>query len=455
MSGQAIIAGGATSRARRCAEGFTLVELLVVMVIVALIMVLAVPALRSTQSERYMVGAASAFATNIQWAMNQARKSGNPVYLVFKWGYDAQELLGHELPPGYAGRFERTDQTWSGGVFRPPDNCGIRRVATGYSFIEERGRTWPAPAPGVINPVPEGTPYTYLDFLNELDAGLNPPEPQYPIEVDATAAAGGATSGSYVNRTSVPKFFYPLDVQTTPTTYTAAYLGDAYLSGSLDFSLPGYQSCKIFDVADTEVILSYEVDNHLVNGLRVYDLGVDHPRLNEQIKDYILLREAKLPESVYLMNPWKNLFPVSELPRAYADYQVLQHIYKIGPDGSFRVYQWTYDPEAFPDGSWAGLVHGALDLRQSLPDFYYFFFAIEEAVDPQDHFNVAANRRAQHENAGRVVWVWPLNSRVRVDPYAPNDSTQPLLTTDPGWRPFRQRHLDKPEGATYPYTPYL
>lgn len=425
------------------------------MVIITLIMVLAVPALRSTQSERQVVGAASGFVTNVQWSINQARKSGNPIYLVFKWSYDAQELLAHELPAGYSDRFDRNDSTWSGGAFRPPDNPGIRRVATGYYLIEERGRTWPAPPPGSTFPVPEGTPYTYLDFLNEVDAGLNPSEPQYPIDVEATAAGGSATSGPYVNRTSVPKLFYPLDMQSNPVTYSAAYLGNAYLAGSINFSLPRYQSTKVFDFTDAEEILSYDVDDHLVNGLRVYDLGVDHPLLNEQIKDYILLREVNLPESVYIMNPWKNLYPVTDVPRAYADYQSLQYIYRISPDGSFRVYQWTYDPEPFPDGSWFGLVHGRLELRQSLPDFYYFFFAIEEVVDPEAHFNIASNRRAQHENAGRVVTVWPLNSRVIVDPYAPNDSSLPLLPGDAGWQPYRQRYLDKPDGATYPYSGYL
>jgi len=454
MDKQASFAGGFRSAVARLA-GFTLVELLVVMAIIALIMVLAVPALRSNQSQRQMVGATSGFITNIQWAMNQARKSGNYIYLAFKYSYDAQELLGHELPAGYADRFERTDNTWSGGVFRPPDNPGIRRVATGYYFIEERGRTWPAPPPGSVYPVPEGTPYTYLDFLNDLDAGLNPPEPQYPIDVEATAAAGGATSGSYVNRTSVPALFYSLDMQSDPITYSAAYLGDAYLGGSINFSSPMYQSCKIFDVADTEEILTYDVDNHLVNGLRVYDIGVDHPRLNEQIKDYVLLREVNLPESVYIVNPWKNLFPVSDSPRAYADYQSLQFIYRIGPDGSFRVYQWTYDPEPFPDGSVAGMVHGRLELRQSVPDFFYFFFAIEEAVDPEARFDIAVNRRAQNEDSGRVVTVWPLNSRVLVDPYAPNDSTRPLVPGDFKWQPYHQRFLDRPDGATYPYSAYL
>jgi len=448
------------------ALGFTLTELLVVLLIIALAISIAVPAIMGGRNQRVLVASASRLSSDIQWAMTEAKKSGTNIYLAFKYDFSRDEILGHEAGP--AGTvFDRDDPTYLNGRFRPPDNPGVQRIATGYYLVQEQPRFWSTPQvpsgniPSLELPA-EATPYTYLDFLNELDKFLSDPntffapkEPQYPFDPGKTAARGGAVSGSNVNRASVPRIFYPLAMDSPSSTYYASFIGDAFESGSLDLSLPERQPNKVFCVADRDEILLYDrYDPSPADGVRTYEPGVDHPRLIEQIYDYILLREVDLPKGVYLINPWKNLFPVGENPRVYADFQFLQFIYRISPDGSFRVYEWTYDPEPFPDNTTTGLVHGHLSLRLSTPDFIYFFLIIDEVVNPEENFNIMDTRRAQNEDSGRVITVWPLNSRVTIDPYAPNDSSRPMTPDDDLWNPYQMRFLDKPQGAQYPYNEY-
>ncbi len=447
------------------ARGFTLIELLVVLVIVALILSIAVPSILSSRSQRVLVASSTRFMTDLQWAMGEAQKSGVNYFLVFKFDFDPNEILGHEA--GF-NTFQRDEDTWIGGSYRPPDNPGVRRIATGYLIIKESPRYWSVPnqvSGNVVVPAlpAEGTPFTYLDFLNELDKynadPINypaPVEPQYPIDVMATGAIGAPVSGPYVNRNSVPLLFYPLRLS-TPSQYQSAYLGDAVIQGSLDFSAPEFQANKVFCVADTEEILAYDrVDSNASDGQRTYEPGYDHPRLNEQIQDYVLVREVDLPEGIYFVNPWKNLFPVSADRSRYADFQFIQFLYRIAPDGSFRVYEWTYSPEAFPNGDTglnAGLVHGRADLRLTTPDFIYFFLTVEEAIDAELGFVIKETRRAQMDDYGRVITIWPLNGRVTIDAYAPNDSNAPLNPDAVGiWQPYHMRFLHKPVGASYPYT---
>lgn len=462
----------------RC-RAFTLIELLVVLVVIGIVLSIAVPSLLSGRSQRVLVASSSRFYTDLQWAIGEAQKSGNNFYLAFKWDFDQDELLGHRDDLGNASdrsSFDRQADTWFGNSFYPPDNPGVRRVATGYYIIKEAPRFWSVPAqPGnaPITELPaEGTPYTYLDFLNELDKHQNDPsypaplEPQYPFSLSRTREVGGQVSGPFVNRNSVPKLFYPLKMSTN-STYAQAFIGDQFASGDITFfSNPELQANKVFCVADAEEILLYDrVDPNPNDGVRTYEPNEDHPRLNDQIYDYVLVRDVDLPEGIYLINPWKNLYPVALDRSDYADFQFIQFIYRIGSDGSFRLYEWTYSPEPFPDGSNgvnAGLVHGTLQLRLSSPEFFYFFFTTEEVVSPEDHYDIKDTRRAQMRDFGRVITVWPLNSRLVADPYAPNDSNAPIIPEDledlplstGSGRNYHWRFLDKPENAQYPYIGY-
>ncbi len=477
-------------------QGFTLIELLVVLVIVTIILSIAVPAILSGRSQRVLVASASRFYADLQWAMTEAQKSGTNYYLGFKCDvdrdgimeFDQGEILGHEVGP--APRvFRRDDQSWVtiygkdgnpvGETFYPPDNPGYKRIATGFYIIKESPRFWSIPNSVIgsaqLTDIPrEGTPYTYIDFLNELDkynADPNnypaPLEPQYPIDVNRTLARGGNVTGPFINRTSVPKFFYPIGM-TTGGTYVASFLGYDFVSGNLDFSDIRYQANKLFCVADTEEILLWDrVDSNSADGVRTYDTG-DHPRLKDQIYDYVLVKEVDLPDGIYFLNPWKNLYQVGTGRSSYMDFQFLQYIYRIAPDGSFRVYHWTYNPESFPDnpggpGSLlserfnAGLVHGMPELRLSTPDFVFFFLTVEEVIDPEQNFNVKDTRRAQMDDFGRVVTVWTLNSRVTIDPYAPNDAERPITPAEApvgsGWF-VGFNYLKKRAGLTYDNYPY-
>jgi len=407
---------------------------MVVLVIIAIIIGIAVPAIKNGQSQRELANSVSFFATNLQWAMSEARKSGQRIFLGFKCGYDRSQI---EAPLGRDIR----DDIWEDGILYLPDNPGVRRAATGYYFVKEQPRTWgraeltPVTAAGKAA---EGTPYTYLDFLNELVAGGIPREPAYPLDVEATVLSGAPTEGAYVNRTSTPRFFYPVDLD-NGSDYVSSFIGDAYLAGALDFTAdPALQDNKLFCTADTQEIMLYDVfDPDPADGRVSYEAGVDHPLLSTQMVDYVLLREVNLPPSVYVYNPFRDKFLISynsaigSGSELYADFQSLQFLYAVNPDGAIEVWQWTYDPEPFPDNSIGGLVHGRLEKRSASPLVYYFFFVTEEVVDPENNFAIAANRRAQLSGSGRLITVWPLNGRYFVDDYAPNDTGRFIEEDDP------------------------
>ncbi len=415
------------------ARGFSLVELMVVLVIIAILIGIAAPVIKNGQSQREIANSVSYFTTNLQWAMTEARKSGQRVFLGFKWDYDRNQI---EAPLGY----DVGDDMRASGSLLVADNPGVRRVATGYYLVKEQRRSWGADTTGLVpasaRPM-AGTPYTYLDFLNDLDAGYSPAEPLYPLDIDATIASGAPTQGSFVNRTSTPKFFYPIDLD-TGGTYTGSYLGNAYIAGALNFPVDtGLQDNKLFCTADTEEIALFDdMDLDPTDGVVTYEVGVDHPMLAEQMVDYVLLREVDFAPSVYVYNPYQDKFLVSfdgspgSPADIYVDFQSLQFLYAINPDGRIEIWQWTYDPEPFPDGSTAGLIHGRLTKRPSAPRVYYFFFVTEEVVDPENRFAIKSTRRSQNTGSGRLVTLWPINGRYFVDDYAPNDYGRYIADSD-------------------------
>jgi prepilin-type N-terminal cleavage/methylation domain-containing protein len=407
-------------------NGFSLAELMVVLVIIAILLAITVPVIKNGQSQRELANSVAYMSTNFQWAMSEARKSGQTVYMGFKWRYDRNQI---EAPLNYN---VNSDSPLDGG---PPDNPGVARVATGYYFVKEQPRTWSHPDPTL--PVPAGqpgggAPYTYLDFLNEFNAGNAPREPLYPIDVAATNESLMPTQGSMVNATSTPEFFYPMDLNSS-NTYASNFLGYAYQTGALNFPTDAtLQDNKLFCTANLAEIQSYDW-----NGNGKYDPGLDHPMLIEQMVDYILLREVDFPESVYVYNPYQDKFVVSYSSvqgpgsEVYGDFQSLQYLYAINPDGTVEVSQWAYGPEPFPDGTAATLVHGHVERRPSAPLVYYFFFATEEVVDPENGWRIQSNRRAQASSSARLLTIWPLNGRYFTIDYTPNDVSRYIEDDSP------------------------
>ena len=68
--------------------GFSLAELMVVLVIIAILLAISVPVIKNGQSQRELANSVAYMSTTLQWAMAQARKSGQTVYMGFKWRYD-------------------------------------------------------------------------------------------------------------------------------------------------------------------------------------------------------------------------------------------------------------------------------------------------------------------------------------------------------------------------------
>ena len=108
--------------AERVTRGFSLIELLVVLLIFAILIGIAVPTLTANLPERHLAAAGDMFANDINYARAKAQSTGNPVYLAFVTQPDARQVdagrdaSGNALDPGDAD--EGAEQSGQKSVHR-------------------------------------------------------------------------------------------------------------------------------------------------------------------------------------------------------------------------------------------------------------------------------------------------------------------------------------------------
>lgn len=428
--------------------GFSLVELLVVLLILAILIAITVPSLIASQPERNLAAAGDRFANDINFCRAMAEATGNSVYLGFMFSEDVRQIETYmDFGPGNPVPRSPVN-TGTGTSFNVPPNPGVSRSAKEYYIVEERPR-WN----------PDGSSYTYLDWLTAFDlwqddAEVNryPVEPLFPYDAVETASSGYLPDprlGRF-NRFAAPLVGSPMDLSDVNSggDYNTMHISIRPLQGG-DWPV-GHemdQARKFFCVADQTEILAMD-RNNTTGGERTYDptgTPSDHPRLNDQVIDYVLLKRVELPEYVYFMNPWKDQWVVGyDLGgRQVQSMQFLQYLWQFSPAGAIAQCDWTYDPEPFNDGTYTGMLHGNISVLESVPTVRPFWMVLEECIDfganrspmgnnlPGSRVDLVNNKKANLSSSGRMFTLWTLSGKYYVDEYTPNDSARHLNINDP------------------------
>jgi prepilin-type N-terminal cleavage/methylation domain-containing protein len=448
-------------------RGFSIIELLVVLLIFAILVAITVPSLISYLPERQLAAAGDIFANDFNYCRAKARGTGNTVYLAFLTSPDAGQVdaglstAGDMLDPGANGPASLVP-------YSNPTNPGVGRTAKEYCIVEARGRHVDVDTNGLKSyeagydraHKAYSEKYTYLDWLRQYDNRVSagyPVEPLFPYRRAQTSTAQllDPRAGAFNGR-AVPLLAYTQDLRSPGVggnSYRSRFVNadpkslSSPAAGDWAAGDPGDQQYKVFCVADEQEVLSYDAD-----GDRVYTRSIDHPRLADQVVDYVLLKRVKLPEHIFFLNPWRSEWVVgfegSGQNRTYnvKALQFLQYLWTFHSNGELSLSEWTYDPEPFPNSptNLAGLVHGTVRERDNLPAVRTMWMVTGECVDfgaPATYaaggatlasaVSLVSNKRCNLASNGRMFTIWPLNGKYYVDDYTPNDRSRVKAKDDP------------------------
>lgn len=441
------------------AKGFSLIELLVVLLIFAILIAITVPSFIASRPERNLAASVDIFATDFGYARAKSQQTGSRVFIAFDMQPDQRQVEGWwdvvNDQPSNAAPSGTPD-----GSYINPNNPGVSRVSTTYYIVEERPRWIEVDANGRrpydsgFNPslVTSQAPFTYQDWLNYYDAwdagnADYPVEPLYPYDPAETFSAAGPEDGAF-NAISTPLIFYPQNIGlggSDTDDYSDRWI-DAPNAPTWDAADPADQAMKVFCVADEAEILAFDrVLDSDPNGNRVYTVGADSQRMKDQVLDYIILKKVELPDEVFFLNPWKNTYPVgwedvdndNNIDEfKYKDMQFLQFLITFAPSGEVYKSEWTFDPEPYPDGNYYGQSHGMVQDRLAADGVHNVFMVIGETLDfgstdPTARAMVLDNKKANVQGAGRIFTYWTNSGKYYVDDYTPNDKVHSIDRDDP------------------------